>query len=115
MSFFSRLSPIRAYLDLRAFLLQRQKHELVFLVLSLVATAIVIGVLIKDSQVEMPYRPDIIYVQQWRLDRTEAEILAQQKVDQAAKEKLMAELEKKRAAKQAEFKRFDDKLTAMGL
>ncbi|MFT3977148.1 MAG: hypothetical protein QM688_08570 [Sphingomonas bacterium] len=115
MQFFARMSPLRALRDLRLFLHQRQPHELLFLVLALLITGFFIFAFIKDSHVEKVYKPDIIYVQQWRLDRTEAEIRAQQKIDQAQKEKDEAAQEKEQAKTRAEFKRLDDKLKRWGI
>ena len=110
MQFFARMSPLRALRDLRLFLHQRQPHELGFFALAILITSFFVFAFIKDSTIEKVYRPDIIYVQQWRLDRTEAEILAQQKVDQAKKDKEQAELEKEQAKTRAEFQRLDNKL-----
>lgn len=114
MRYFARLSPIRAYKDLRSFLLQRQPYELVFLAAAVFVTTFFIYGFMRDSHVEQAYKPDIIYVEQYRLDRTDAEIIAQQKIDGAAKEKLLAEQRKRDAERQASFKRLDDKLKKYG-
>lgn len=115
MTFFTRLSPFRAMRDLRLFLAQRRPHELGFLALAIVVTGLLLIGFMTDSRVEKAYKPDIVYVQQWRLDRTDAEILAQQKIDQPIKDKAIAEQKKREAETQAEFKRLDDKLEAWGL
>ena len=114
MAFFARLSPLRAVNDLRRFLAMRQRYELAFLFLSIVATTLIIAGFIKDSNIARPFKQDIVYVEQWSADRTDAQIKAQQVVDQAAKEKRLAELEAERAKKQAEWTRRDDRLTAAG-
>ncbi len=115
MPFFARLSPLRAYRDLRFFLAQRRPYELGFLALAIVVTGLLLIGFVRDSQVEKIYKPDIIYVQQWRLDRSEAEILAQQNIDQKKKDADQAEIKKQQAADQAYFKRLDDKLKKYGL
>lgn len=115
MQFFTRLSPVRAIRDLRLYLHQRQPHELGFLALAVVLTGLLLIGFMKDSQVERVYKPDIVYVQQWTLDRTDDQIRAQQKIDQAKKDKDQAELKKRQAETQAEFKRLDDKLERWGL
>ena len=115
MQFFARMSPLRALRDLRLFLHQRQPHELGFFALAVLITAFFIFAFIKDSTVEKVYKPDIIYVQQWSLDRTTAEIRAQQKIDQAKKDKEQAALEKEQAKTRAEFQRLDDKLKRWGI
>lgn len=115
MQFLARMSPLRALRDLRLFLHQRQPHELGFLALAMLITGFFIFAFVKDSSIAKVYKPDIIYVQQWRLDRTEAEIIAQQKVDQAKKDKDQAALEKEQAKTRAEFQRLDDKLKRWGI
>lgn len=115
MHFFARMSPLRALRDLRLFLHQRQPHELLFLVLAIMITSFFMFAFVKDSHVEKVYKPNIIYVQQWRLDRSEAEIIAQQKIDQAQKDKDQAELEKQQAKTRAEFQRLDDRLKRWGI
>ena len=44
-----------------------------------------------DAQGQMTRGEEIIYVQSWPSTRTDAEIVAQQKIDQARKEKALAE------------------------
>ena len=51
----------------------------------------------------------------WRLDRTDGEIKAQQLIDEAAKQKMLAEREAEKAKSRAEFKRLDDSLKKMGI
>lgn len=115
MQFLARMSPFRAIRDLRLFLHQRQKHELVFFVLSVVLTGLVLIAFAKDSKIEKVYRPNIVYVQQWRLDRTDAEIRAQQAIDAPIKQKKIDDQKRREAELQAQFKRLDDKLTKWGL
>ncbi len=115
MSFFARLSPVRAIRDLRLFLSYRQPYELGFLALALLVTTIVVAGFVHDSHIETPYKRTIIYVEQWPVTRTNAEIVAQQKVDQVVRDKEKAELERQRKDLQAQYKRLDDKLKAVGL
>lgn len=115
MGFFSRFATLPAYRDLRRFLAARQPYELGFLVLALAITAFLIFIFLKDSQTEPPYQRKIVYVQQWRLDRTDAQIKAQQLIDQAAKDKQAAidaaEAEKRRQS----FVRLQNSLNNMGI
>ena len=115
MQFFARLSPLRAYQDLRFFLAQRQPYELGFLVLAMGITAILVWAFVKDSYREPVYKPEIIYVEQWTLNRTDAEIRAAQIVDQAKKEKRLAEEKAFNDKKRAQFKKLDDQMTKWGL
>mgnify|MGYP001807139828 CR=1 FL=1 len=115
MAFFARMNPFRAVRDLRLFLHQRQKHELIFLVVSVVLTGLLLIGFAKDSKVEKVYKPDIVYVQQWRLDRTDAEIRAQQAIDGPIKQKAIDAQKKREEEMRASFKRMDDKLNNWGL
>lgn len=115
MSYFARFSPVSAYRDLRLFLSYRKPYELGFLALALVVTTLVVAGFVHDSHAEKPYRKNIIYVQQWPADRSDAAIVAQQKIDQVIRHKEKAELERQQKELQAQYKRLDDKLKAMGL
>jgi hypothetical protein len=115
MSFFARFAPGRAYRDLRVFLAQRQPYELWFLLAAMAVTGGAIALLARND-IPVEYKPpEIIYVKQWNLDRTEAEILAQQKIDQAAKDKDDAELKRQQAERRAMFKRMGDTMDKYGL
>lgn len=112
---FTRFSPLRAIRDLRVFLSQRPPFEVVFLFLAMAITAVFIFAFAHDSHEDRVYRPDIIYVQQWPADRTDAQIIAQQKIDQAAKDKQLAAEEAQRKKVQADYKKLDDRLKGMGI
>lgn len=116
MSFFSRFSPIRAFGDLRAFLRSRKPHEVGFMVLSIAITWTVILVFSRDTNIKPDYvEPEIIYVRDYAANRTDAEIVAQQKIDlpqEQARAKALTDAQRKR---QEEFKRLDDKLKSWGL
>lgn len=115
MGFFSRMSPVRAYKDLRLFLATRERYEFGFLVAAMAITGFLIYAFYKDSSVPAEYKRNIVYVQQWPADRTDAQIRAQQAIDAPIKAKRLAEEKAAREAKQAEFKRVDDQLTKWGL
>lgn len=115
MQFFARMSPFKAVRDLRLFLHQRQKHELAFLCLSVVLTGLLLIGFAKDSKVEKVYKPEIVYVQQWRADRTDAEIIAQQAIDAPIKQKQIDDQKRRQEELRASFKKLDDKMTKWGL
>ena len=115
MRFFSRFSPVRAYRDLRFFLSQRQPYELGFLVLAMAITGFLIFAFAHDSYAEPVYRPNIIYVEQWSANRTDAEIIAQQKIDEPIRQKERAELKRLDDERRAGFRRLDEKLKRWGL
>jgi hypothetical protein len=99
MGSFSRFSPVRAYRDLRLFLRGRQPYELGFLALAMLVTGFLI----------------YVYVEQWPADRTDAQIVAQQKIDAPIKAARLAEQKKREEETRASFKRMDDKLKALGI
>nr|WP_286207769.1 hypothetical protein [Hephaestia sp. MAHUQ-44] len=108
------MSPLRAYRDLRLFLGQRHPHQVLFGLLAIVVTGLILGGFYHDSHFEKPYKRNIIYVEQWRADRSDAEILAQQKIDMKIKAKQIAEFEAAREKRRAQFERIDNQLTAWG-
>ena len=109
------MSPTRAYHDRRAFLSRRQPHQMVFATLAVALTVFLIFEIAHDAHYERAYKPDIIYFKQWRADRSEAELLAQRKIDQAATDKRQAEVDRINAARRASFKKIDDAMKRMGL
>lgn len=113
--FLSFLSPRRAYRDLRGFLGSRRRHELLFALPALVLTLLVILGFYKDSRVEKPYKRNIIYAESWPLNRSDAEIHAQQIIDAAKKREAIAAAEKKAKERQEQFKKVDDWLTNHGI
>lgn len=114
MMFLRYLHPLRAIRDLRFFLSQRKPHELWFMMLAMAVTLGILWMFVKDSHVETPYKRNIIYVESWPITRTDEQIRAQQKIDQAKKHIAEEELDRRRKAKQAEFKKVDDWLTNHG-
>lgn len=108
-------SPVRAYRDLRQFLATRRRHEYLFMLLSLVLTSLVVFAFYKDSNIEKPYERNILYVQNWPLDRSLAQIKAQQEIDAAAKARRDAALERRRRERQEQFKRVDEQLDKWGI
>ena len=115
MKYFSRMSPLTAIRDLRVFLSHRQKHELVFLALSVLITGLLIGGFIKDSRIEKVYKRDIIYVESWPADRTDEQVRAQQAKDLPGEIARKEAFARKQAERRAQFKRVDDKLESWGL
>lgn len=115
MRFFARLSPVVVYRDLRGFLASRERYDLIFLVVAIAITGGLIFAFVRDSPVEVPYKREIIYVQQWRADRTDAQIKVQQAIDEAAKQKQKKADDAEREKLRLEFKRLDDSLTNMGV
>jgi hypothetical protein len=115
-AYLRRFAPLRAFLDLRRFLGSRGKHEILFLFAALAVSVLIIAMFLADYSPKPVYRqPDIIYVQSWPANRTDAEIIAQQKIDQAKKEKEDAERAKDEAELRAQYKRASDTLNKFGI
>lgn len=94
-------SPRRALADLRAVLARRGKHQLIAGALAIVLPAvIVLGFFVDAKTNTAPPRRQIIYPESWPADRTDDQIIAQQKIDQVAKEK--AALERRQAYQRLE-------------
>lgn len=101
-------SPRALWADLRAFASDRRPHQWVAAAL---ATAIPIAIIVIfqiDGRTNIMPGPQLIYVESWPADRSDAEIIAQQKIDQAARDKAMKE-------RQEQFRRLDEKLERLGI
>lgn len=115
MRFLRFFSPTVAWHDLRAFLSARQKHEWWFLLLATVIPGLILAAFVKDSYFERTYKREIVYMESWRLDRSEDEIKTRQAELQAIRDQRAAELKARQDKRQAEFKRLDDKLRSWGI
>jgi hypothetical protein len=112
---FKNFSPLKAFRDLRLYLSGRNPYELLFAFPALVLTLLVVAGFYEDTKkVEVPYKPNIIYAESWPLNRSDAEIKAQQKIDQAKKHAEMEAQRKHDLERQQKFKKADEWLTAHG-
>ena len=92
MSWFPRpSSPRVAFADLRDFLRQRSREQRLGAALSLLVTMIIVIIFLVDSKINTAPPPQIVYVESWPTSRTDAEIIAQQKKDQAARDAALKE------------------------
>ena len=95
MSWFpSPVGPRAAIRDLVAVFRHSSREQVIGASLALLSTIIVVILFFVDSKINTAPGPQLVYVESWSADRTDAEIIAQQKKDQAAKR--AAELEKQR-------------------
>lgn len=95
-------SPKALIADLRAFLQQRSRHQVVAAVLAIAMPIIIVIGFIVDSRTNIDPGEQLIYAESWRADRSDAEIIARQKTDQAAKDARIAE-------RQRQFKEIERK------
>jgi hypothetical protein len=109
-------SPRGAFHDLRTYLRRRQRHEIVFLTGAAGLTFLMIfGFNIEMHGPKREYHREIIYVQQWNANRTDAQIIAQQKIDGPEQTKREEAERKLEAEKRAIFKRLGDQMNSVGL
>ena len=92
MAVFPRpVSPRAAWADFRAFLSHREREHWIGAILAVLVTIIIVIEFLVDSKINTAPPPRIIYVEQWRADRTDAEIKADQKTYQAQREAALKE------------------------
>lgn len=101
MSWFPRpSSPSAAFRDLAAFMRQRSREQLIGASLALLATAIIVIEFLVDAKIGTAPPPQVTYVELYPSNRTDEQIIADQKKDQADKE--AAQKEKQRQFKKLE-------------
>jgi hypothetical protein len=104
MSWFPRpVSPRAALADFVAFTRQRSREQLIGAALALLSTMIMVVIFFADSKVNTATPPQIVYVEQWSANRTDAEIIAEQKTHQAQREAALKE-------RQRQFKKLGKQL-----
>ena len=96
-------SPRALWADLRAFTKQRSRAQWVAAFFAIVMPVVIVVGFYYDAQTNILPGEQIVYVENWPANRTDAEIKAQQKIDQAEKEKAQK-------ARQERFKRLEDRL-----
>jgi hypothetical protein len=104
MAFFPRpVGPREALRDLAAFMRQRSREQVIGAALAFLATAIIVIEFVIDPNTGAKPPEQIVYVDSWSANRTDAQIIADQKKDQAARHAAQAE-------KQREFQRLEKQL-----
>jgi len=87
MSFFpTPSSPREALRDLLAFMRHRSREQVIGAFLALLVTAIIVIEFLVDSKMNTTPEPQVVEVQLYAPNRTDAQIAADQKKDQAAAE-----------------------------
>ena len=97
------VGPRAAFNDLRAFMRQRSREQVVGAALALLVTTIIVIEFLVDSKINTAPPPQIVYADSWSVNRTDAEIIADQKKDQAAREAAAKE-------KQRQFQKLEKQL-----
>jgi hypothetical protein len=97
MSFFpTPSSPREALRDLLAFMRQRSREQVIGACLALLVTAVIVIEFLVDSKMNTAPEPQVVEVQLYAPNRTDAQIAADQKKDQA-------ELEAQKKADQEQY------------
>lgn len=87
MSWFPKpSSPVAAFKDLAAFMRQRSREQVIGASLAVLITAIIVIEFLVDAKIGMAPPPQIVWVESYSPKRTDADIIASQKKDQAEKE-----------------------------
>ena len=95
MSWFPRPSnPVAAFKDLAAFMRHRSREQIIGASLALLVTAIIVIEFLVDATMGTAPPPRIVEVELYSSNRTDADIIADQKKDQA--ERAAFEKEKQR-------------------
>lgn len=100
-------SPRAFWTDLRAFLLAQERHKLVFAAIAIGITSLIVTGFIVESRYGVLPGPQTIYASDWSTSRTDAEIIAQQKIDAKA-------LHAAKAERRRQFQKVDNAMTRMG-
>ena len=104
MSWFPRpSSPRDALKDLAAFMRQRSREQVIGGALALLVTAIIVIEFLVDANIGTAPPQQIVEVELYPSNRTDAEIIADQKKDQAQKEAAQKE-------KQRQFQKLEKQL-----
>ena len=85
------VGPRAAIADLLAFMRQRSREQVIGGMLAVLATAIIVIEFLVDSKINTAPPPTVVYAESWKADRSDAEIVAQQKIDQAKRDKAAKE------------------------
>jgi hypothetical protein len=87
MSWFPRpASPLAAFRDLAAFMRHRSREQVIGACLALLVTSIIVIEFVVDAKTGMAPPPQVVEVEIYPANRTDAQIEADQKKDEAAKQ-----------------------------
>ena len=101
-------SPRALWADLRAFWSTRPRHQWIAAILAVLIPIGIVTAFVIDTRTNIVPREQVIMLDSWPQSRTDAEIIAKQKIDAKAREDA-------RRARQREFQRLDESLNRMGI
>ena len=92
MAVFPRpVSPRAAFRDLKNFIRHSGRERWIGGACAILVTIIIVIEFLVDSKINTAPPPRIVYAESWTANRTDAQIIADQKKDQAAREAAMKE------------------------
>ena len=97
------VSPRAALADFRAFLRHREREHWIGAALAILVTIIIVIEFLVDSKINTAPPATIIYTESWTANRTDSEIVADQRKHQAAREAAARE-------KQRQFQKLEKQL-----
>lgn len=106
--------PSAAIADLIAFFKGRQKHQWAFAAASLFIPLYFVTLFVLEAETKQYKNPDIVFVQNYKADRTDAEIKAQQVIDSKKAKEDAAALKKAEEERRKPFVELDKKLDSWG-
>jgi hypothetical protein len=101
-------SPRALWADLKAFAGDRRPYHWVAAAVAIIMPVAIVILFALDAKTNIEPGAQIIYVESWSSNRTDAEIIAEQKKDQAAREAAMKQ-------RQREFQKIDKSLERLGI
>ena len=107
--------PSAAFADLRAFLASREKHQWVFALLSVLITCYFIAFFLVQSQTKEYKPPEIIGLQNYAANRTDAQSKAQQRIEQVKSRAEQSELKQLQESQRRESDKLQKKLGELGI
>lgn len=95
MSIWKNVDPVGAIADFRTVWGQAGKNRWWIALAAAAATTGIFSIMVQEEHRILPRPPKVIYITSWRADRSDAEIVASNKANQAYQDKLRAEQAKR--------------------
>lgn len=101
--------PREALADLWSVLCERRPHQWYILGVAVAATGVLLWMFLTQFNIKAEYKPpEILYVEQWRADRTRTDVEKRLAKDAPVEKARAEELKKLQAERQKQFQRVAD-------
>jgi hypothetical protein len=101
-------SPRVLWADIRAFAGERRPHQWVAMAFALMMPIVIVIIFMIDGRTNIAPGAEIIYVESYPANRTDAQIIADQKKDQAKREAAQKE-------RQRQWQKLDKRMERLGI